>query len=275
MAVAGRGPVRPAAVAGEFYPADAAVLLRTVDSLLEYASGSPNAGKLSEIPAALIAPHAGYAYSGPVAAAAYARLRPAARHVRHVAIVGPAHFRRFEGMALPGSRAFATPLGDVAVDLHAVARIEGVPGVVCDDATHAREHSLEVQLPFLQRVLEHFEILPVVVGEADPQAIAELVLRVLGEDTVVIVSSDLSHYLTYEDARIVDREAARRILTLDASVDEEHACGATPLNGLLLAAQRAGLQPELLDLRSSGDTAGYDERVVGYGAFAFTIGAAA
>jgi AmmeMemoRadiSam system protein B len=257
--------IRRPAVAGTFYPSDATRLTETIDRLLAAASVEDQ-----DAPAALIAPHAGFMYSGPVAASAYALLARSARRVRRVLVIGPAHRAPLRGMALPRARALETPLGTIDVDQEAVAMVERMPGIVCDDRPHAGEHSLEVQLPFLQRVLGDFRVLPVVVGDAAADDVARVIDAFLGEaDCITIVSSDLSHFLSYEAARELDRRTADRILAVGPRLDHDQACGASAINGLLVAARRSGLQPRLLDLRSSGDTAGSTDEVVGYAAFSF------
>jgi AmmeMemoRadiSam system protein B len=223
----------------------------------------------------MIVPHAGYIYSGPVAAMVYARLRSAAARIERVVLLGPVHRVPVRGLALPAASAFATPLGTVPVDLEAVRRLAGLPQVCVSANAHALEHSLEVQLPFLQAVLEKFAVVPLAVGDASAEEVAEVIDRLWGgEETLIVVSSDLSHYLSYSDAQAVDRATAQAILELRTNISHEQACGGTPVNGLLLVAQRRGLVPELVDLRNSGDTAGDKSRVVGYGAFAFTEPAA-
>lgn len=257
--------LRPPAVAGRFYPAHAATLAKTVQDLLR-AAAAPAAAAW---PKALIVPHAGYVYSGSIAASAYARLAPARDKITRVVLLGPAHRVYVRGLALPGADAFATPLGDVALDREAPARLAALPQVSTLPAAHAMEHALEVQLPFLQAVLGKFALVPLVVGEARPDEVAEaLELLWGGAETLVVVSTDLSHYLGYEEARRGDRATAQAILQLNTDLRPEQACGSVPLNGLLLAAKRRGLTPQLLDLRNSGDTAGDPGRVVGYGAFA-------
>ncbi len=261
--------IRPAAVAGMFYPGGAGVLAHDVGTLLA-AAGCAGAGAP---PKAIIAPHAGYVYSGPVAASIYALLEPLRCRVRRVVLLGPTHRVAVDGLALPASTAFATPLGVVPVDREAVAEITGAPGlpqVVVSDEAHAPEHSLEVQLPFLQTVLGEFSLVPLAVGRASTAEVAQVLERLWGgSETLIVVSSDLSHYLPYETARQTDSATAQRILALDPHIDHRQACGATPVNGLLLAARRHGLHAHLVDLRNSGDTAGDKARVVGYGAFAF------
>ena len=260
--------IRPAAVAGTFYPADATALRGAVDRLL--AAATPAAGAAATVKA-LIVPHAGYVYSGPIAASAYAQLRPATAGIRRVVLLGPAHRVPFRGLALPGDEQFATPLGNVPVDAAAIAAARRLPQVADNALAHAGEHSLEVQLPFLQRVLGDFSVVPVVVGDATAESVAALLdLLWGGPETLIVVSSDLSHYHPYREAQLIDRATADAILGLAARLDQEQACGATPVNGLLLAARRRGLVPALLDLRNSGDTAGDRRQVVGYAAFGFS-----
>jgi AmmeMemoRadiSam system protein B len=258
---------RPAAVAGSFYPGDPSALAAEVTSYLAAAPAAPEGGRA---PKAIIAPHAGYMYSGPVAACAYARIAPRAGTVERVVLAGPAHRVYVPGVALPAAREFATPLGAVALDPEAVRIASEFPFVEVSDRAHALEHSLEVHLPFLQAALGRFRLVPLVVGDASPDEVAALLEALWGgEETLVVVSSDLSHYLPYESARRRDGGTARAILDLEASLAPEDACGAAPINGLLALARRRGLEPELVDLRNSGDTAGSRDRVVGYGAFAF------
>ncbi|MCM8611373.1 AmmeMemoRadiSam system protein B [Accumulibacter sp.] len=264
---------RPAAVAGMFYPGSANVLARDLRQMLaDRAAPAATPGRRVK---AIIAPHAGYVYSGPIAASVYAPLAELAADIRRVVVLGPTHRVAVNGLALPAAGAFATPLGVVAVDQQAVAAIAHLPQVVVSDAAHAAEHSLEVQLPFLQTVLGDFALLPLAVGRASPAEVAE-VLECLwgGDETLIVISSDLSHYLPYQTARATDGETARHIVALDAHLDHQQACGATPVNGLLLAARRHGLRAQLIDLRNSGDTAGDRSRVVGYGAFSFSEEAA-
>lgn len=256
--------IRPAAVAGSFYEADRVRLTSHVDSLL--ASAAPT---LERAPKALILPHAGYVYSGATAAAGYACLRPWAPRIRRVVLLGPTHRVAVRGLALPEAEAFATPLGEVRIDAAAVAAIASLPQVVFSDRVHAVEHSLEVHLPFLQRLLGYFTLLPLAVGDASPEAVAEVLACVWGgPETLIVVSSDLSHFLPYATARQVDHHTCQRILAGIGDLRPDEACGAFPLNGLLLAAGKHGLRPQLLSLCNSGDTAGDRQRVVGYAAFA-------
>jgi AmmeMemoRadiSam system protein B len=243
--------VRRPAVAGTFYPDDPDELSATVSRLLQTAPPRAPAK-------AIVAPHAGYVYSGPIAASAFRCLSP---EVSRVVLLGPSHFVPLRGVALPRAEIFETPLGRVALEL---------PGdLPRSDAAHAREHSLEVELPFLQLALRELRLLPIVVGDAEPAEVAGVLARLWGgAETAIVVSSDLSHYLRYDDARRADEETARRIEQL-VPVPDRGACGAAPLNGLLFEAARRGMRCERIDLRNSGDTAGDHDRVVGYGAFAF------
>ncbi|MEO5699630.1 MAG: AmmeMemoRadiSam system protein B [Casimicrobiaceae bacterium] len=270
-----RPVVRPAAVAGTFYPAHAGALTRAVEACLAdvaapIAAIPAPASALSPWPKALIVPHAGYVYSGPIAASAYARLVPARGNVRRVVLFGPAHRVALRGLAVPMATAFATPLGSVPVDADALAALADLPYVVTSEAVHADEHSLEVQLPFLQAILGQFSIVPFAVGAASGEEVATVMDRLWGgPETLLLVSSDLSHYHPYAAARRLDQCTADAVLALDPDLDHEQACGATPINGLLRCVAARGLVPTLLDLRNSGDTAGDRSRVVGYAAFAF------
>jgi MEMO1 family protein len=258
--------IRSAAVAGAFYPASAHELSAQVGAMLR-AAGTASA---REAPKAIIAPHAGYIYSGPVAASVYARLTAVAGKIKRVVLLGPAHRVAVRGLALPGAAAFETPLGTVFVDSAAVARISDLPQVTTSADAHALEHSLEVHLPFLQSVLGEFALVPLVVGRASPEEVAQVLERLWGdEETLLVISSDLSHYLAYDQAQATDRETAHSILNRRPNLNPYQACGAAPVNGLLLAATRKRLEPELIDLRNSGDTAGDRRRVVGYASFGF------
>ena len=263
--------VRPAAVAGMFYPGSSAALAESVRACLADAATRPLSA--ATLPKAVIVPHAGYVYSGPIAGAAYARLAAGRRTIRRVVLLGPTHRVPVRGLALPTARAFATPLGVVEVDRKAALLALTLPQVQESDAAHALEHSLEVQLPFLQAVLDEFRIVPFAVGDATADEVADVIDRLWGgPETLIVISSDLSHYHRYAEARAIDRGTADAILALGPEIDHEQACGATPVNGLLLCARRRGLAAELLDLRNSGDTAGDKARVVGYASFAFAQG---
>lgn len=256
--------IREPAVAGQFYAANSAELAAGVATLLDAAPAAA-----CPAPKALIVPHAGYVYSGPVAASAYVSLRPYHDRYRRVVLLGPSHRVPFRGLATTSANAFRTPLGDVPIDRGALA--VGVPGLDVSDAPHALEHSLEVQLPFLQSVLDDFSLVPIVVGDADPALVARA-LDVFwdGPETLIVISSDLSHYLPYELARKSDANACDAIEHFDADRLEHHmACGATPVAGLLIAARKKGLEVRTLDLRNSGDTSGEMGAVVGYGAWGF------
>ena len=257
--------IRPPAVAGTFYPADPRQLEHAVSGLLAAVDVRPLATK------ALISPHAGYIYSGAVAASAYATLKSRATRIRRVVLLGPTHRIAVNGLALPDAEAFDTPLGRVRLDADAIHSVIRLPQVTVSNEVHELEHSLEVQLPFLQSVLDEFELLPLAVGDATPEEVAEVLDKVWGGDeTLIIVSSDLSHYLPYAAAQYVDNKTAQDILHLQQPIHHEQACGGTPISGLIVAARKHHLQPHLLDLRNSGDTAGTRDRVVGYAAFAFT-----
>ncbi|HEV7517332.1 MAG TPA: AmmeMemoRadiSam system protein B [Thermoanaerobaculia bacterium] len=264
--------VRPPAVAGTFYPESRADLEEMVTGLLAAARAASPEGT-RRVPKAVIAPHAGYIYSGPIAASAFMALAGSsgrAAEIRKVVLLGPAHRVPVRGLALPEAKGFATPLGVVELDPEMARAASRLPQVRLQPEAHAPEHSLEVELPFLQVLLGRFTFLPLVVGDASGEEVAEVLEAVWGdEETAVIISSDLSHYLPYDTARQVDRETADAILRLEGPIDPRRACGAYPINGLLVAAERRGLVPELLDLRNSGDTAGDRRQVVGYGAFAF------
>lgn len=261
-----RRQVRSPAVAGSFYPARPAELSRMVDELL----GRADAPGDKPAPSALVVPHAGYVYSGPVAATAYARLRGRAASIRNVVAFGPVHHVPIRGAAVPAADAWATPLGEVPIDAGLRERAVAA-GATIDDRPHAPEHSLEVQLPFLQRVLgEGFTFLPVVVSELPAGKTADLVAAFLGEPgTLVLVSTDLSHYHDLAAARLLDRHTADAVVARNpAGLGERDACGIFALRGLVELARRKNLAIELLDLRTSGDTAGDPTSVVGYGAFA-------
>ncbi|MFQ5973242.1 MAG: AmmeMemoRadiSam system protein B, partial [Alphaproteobacteria bacterium] len=262
---------RPPAVAGLFYPEDADSLSRMVDGYLGTASPS----RVS--PKALIAPHAGYAYSGPIAASAYKAIAGQAHRIRRVVLLGPPHRQPVRGFAVPSVDAFRTPLGDVAIDREGISAVLAVPGVEVNDSPHEPEHSLEVHLPFLQRILGDFAVLPVLVGTTAHEDTDRLLRAVwAGKETLIVVSSDLSHYHGYDDARQLDLEASRAIETLDGEeIADNHACGRFPIKGLLCRAADLDLRVTRLDLRNSGDTAGRRDRsrVVGYGAWALEYGA--
>jgi MEMO1 family protein len=259
--------VRPAAVAGTFYPDAPGALGAQVRAYLGQARA---AAEPARPPKALIVPHAGYIYSGPIAAAAYARLA-GLEGIRRVVLLGPAHRVPLNGLAVPSVDAFATPLGEIPVDRAAVAAALDLPQVSESDRAHALEHSLEVQLPFLQLLLGSFRVVPFAVGDASAAEVAQVIeLLWGGAETLIVISSDLSHYHPYGEARAIDQASARSVLELSPTLGYEQACGAVPINGLLTVARRRGLHPQLLDLRNSGDTAGDRFRVVGYASFVFS-----
>jgi AmmeMemoRadiSam system protein B len=257
--------VRQAAVAGTFYPADPGELAGMVDQFL--AEAKSNGG----LPKASIAPHAGYIYSGPIAASVYAQLASGKGTIQRVVLLGPAHRVALQGLAASSAQAFATPLGDVPVDQEALADILDLPQVSVWDEAHAFEHSLEVHLPFLQRIYDQFSIVPLVVGQASEQEVAE-VLGLLwgGPETVVVISSDLSHFHDYKTAQHLDQVTAQAITDLNGELLQyESACGRNAIRGLLKVAKAHGLHGRVVDLRNSGDTSSSRSRVVGYGAFVF------
>jgi AmmeMemoRadiSam system protein B len=262
------GSIRQPAVAGAFYSSQRQTLQNDVRTFLSTARRQPRAGAL--VPKAIIVPHAGYMFSGNVAALAYASLESARFSIRRVVLLGPVHRVPVRGLALPGVDAFATPLGEVPLDLESIGLIGKLPQVVTCAPAHTLEHSLEVQLPFLQTVLDDFSLVPLAVGDATSAEVAN-VLEALwgGAETLIVISSDLSHYLSYSAAREVDFETIGHIMALESSITHHQACGGTPINGFLLAARRRRMRSELLGMCNSGDTAGDKGRVVGYASVAF------
>jgi AmmeMemoRadiSam system protein B len=257
--------VRNPAVAGMFYPAEPARLRATVEQYLQSAESR------GSVPKAIIVPHAGYVYSGPIAASAYTRLATAADIIKRVVLLGPAHRVSFRGLALPSCQSFMTPLGAVPVDQEAVANITHLPQVLVMDDAHIAEHSLEVHLPFLQTVLSEFTLVPLAVGQVSAVEVGE-VLECLwgGAETLIVISSDLSHYYDYETARRMDTTTSQAIEQLrPEDIGYEQACGRIPINGLLYIARKRGMHAKTIDLRNSGDTAGSRDQVVGYGAYVF------
>ncbi len=254
--------IRSPAVAGTFYPAGERELSESVDRMLDACEAD------GPVPKVIIAPHAGHIYSGSVAARAYCRLKPARNRIHRVVLLGPSHRVGFRGIAAPSSNAYRTPLGDIPIDAGAIRNILALPGTGFLDEAHVPEHSLEVHLPFLQRVLDSFSLVPLVVGEAPKEEVAA-VLDALwgGPETLIVISTDLSHYHPYDEAREIDAATARKIVSLDASIRGDEACGCRPLNGLIHLVRDRGLSIEPVTLENSGDTAGDRERVVGYGAW--------
>ncbi len=257
--------IRQPAVADRFYPGDPRELRRILDGYLNGITPS------TPPPKALIVPHAGYIYSGPIAATAYATLSAARENITQVVLMGPSHRVAFSGLAASSADQFATPLGAVPLNRPAIERALSLPQVRLLDEAHALEHSLEVQIPFLQRMLDAFSLAPFVVGDASPEMVAE-VLELLwgGPETLIVISSDLSHYLDDETARRIDAATSAAIESLrPQDIGYDQACGRNPVNGLLTLAKRRGLRAQTLDLRNSGDTAGNRDRVVGYGSYVF------
>ena len=257
--------VKRPVVAGLFYPDSAQELKDTLTGLMLEADTSAG-----ERPHAIIAPHAGYQYSGPVAASAYATLAPWADQYRRVVVLAPSHRVAFRGIATSSADVFRTPLGDIPVDRDAIRELLGLSGVLRLDEAFAQEHALEVQLPFLQTVLQDFELVPLVIGEADSGDVSLVIDRLYTPDTLIVVSSDLSHFLDYDSCRERDRTTSALIEGMqEEGIGPYEACGAFPVRGLLRSARRHGWRVRTLDLRNSGDTAGDRVRVVGYGAYEF------
>ena len=255
--------VRDPAVAGRFYPANAEALRTAVQSYLQ------SARTAESVPKGIIAPHAGYVYSGPIAGKAHSVLRPLRDRVERVILFGPSHFVRVSGLAVPSSDTFLTPLGPVPIDTNAVRQALTLPQVIVNDAAHSREHSLEVHVPFLQEVLGAFQLVPFAVGEATPDQVAE-VMELLwgGPETLFVVSSDLSHFHDHDTAALLDAQTSRLIESLRfEDLSGERCCGFKAIGGLMQAARARGMHARTLDLRNSGDTAGPRDRVVGYGAY--------
>ena len=256
---------RTPAVAGLFYPNDPQVLGRDVDHYLAEAS----TGEYR--PRALIVPHAGYIYSGATAAYAYKSLQAVKSQIKRVLLLGPSHRASFDGVAFPHADGFDTPLGSVPIDNEAIRVLRDMPLVTCSDIAHQQEHSLEVQLPFLQRVLDEFTLVPGVIGRCDYRDVVQIIEPFLDDpESLIVISSDLSHYHSYAEARERDQHTSDSIINLQPGlIHFGDACGRTGVNAMLLLAQQRGLTAELLDLRNSGDTAGDRHRVVGYGAYLF------
>jgi MEMO1 family protein len=259
------GGVRPSSAAGLYYPKEADGLRCAVQTLLR---GGGQA--VPRVPKALVVPHAGYAYSGAVAAAAFRMLEgDAAAAIRHVVLLGPSHRVKMHGLALPSCDFFSTPFGQVRINDKGRRHLRelGLAGIA--DAPHALEHSLEVQVPFLQSVLQDFDLLPIAVGMAPPTQVGRALEAVWGgPETLVVISSDLSHHHTHVEAEALDQQTALRIVERRSDLSESQACGADSINGLMEVARHRGLEVQLLDRRTSGDTAGDNQRVVGYGSFA-------
>lgn len=255
--------IRQPAVAGMFYPDHPQELRKELEAYLKNSC-------LEKAPKAMVVPHAGTIYSGPIGAQAYQTLRSKAEQIKTVILLGPAHRVALEGIAASSASHFKTPLGDIPVDQEKISLIQNSYVGILDQA-HEEEHSLEVQLPFLQLVLKSFSIVPLVVGETTPEIVAQVLEKLWGgPETLIVISSDLSHYLDYKTAQILDRDCADKIEHFDwKHLDHEQACGYFPLRGLLYEAQKKKMKSKTIDLRNSGDTAGDQDRVVGYGSFLF------
>ena len=255
--------IRPAAVAGHFYPGSAAELQSMIKQLMAQAKA------IGPVPKALIAPHAGYIYSGLTAAIAYANLLPLKDKISRVILLGPAHRVYIKGLGLSTATQFATPLGNIEIDQEAIKLLSKLPQVITSDAAHQQEHSLEVHLPFLQTLLSKFTLVPLVVGETSPQQVAEVLELFWGDpETMIIISSDMSHYHDYDTAKKIDAATTQAIEKLELEkIGPHQACGCRPVCGLLQLARTKKLSVKTLDVRNSGDTAGTKDRVVGYGAW--------
>ncbi len=254
--------IREPAVAGTFYPNDPGTLTELIDNYTQ-TDGTP-----VECPKAIVAPHAGYVYSGPIAGKVYAQLAEGRNRIRRVVLLGPSHRVAFKGMAVPTSNAFRTPLGDIPIDSAAINEILSLPNVGFLEQAHTDEHSLEVHLPFLQKVLQTFDLVPIVVGDASKEDVAQVIDKLWGGDeTLIVISSDLSHYEPYDVACEIDNRTSQKIVALDSTLSGQEACGCRPLNGLLHYVKLHGLNVETVEVKNSGDTAGSRDRVVGYGAY--------
>ena len=256
--------VRQPAVAGLFYQADKQSLAHDINQYLSQAHAPLNIH-----PKAIVVPHAGYVYSGPIAASAYKEIIPFKDEINRVVLLGPSHRVAFRGLAVPESDEFKTPLGNIPIDQKGIQLLADLPQVIASEQAHRDEHSLEVQLPFLQLILGEFTIIPLVVGEADRYEVAEVIKRLWGDEhTLIVISTDLSHYHEYLDAKRIDRMTTDAILNLKPDlISYEDACGRNGLKGMLTVAEEKNLTVDMLDLRNSGDTAGDKSRVVGYGAY--------
>ncbi len=257
--------IRAPVVAGMFYPGTERELRHAVDGYMAEATSA-----LERRPQALIVPHAGYQYSGPVAANAYATLLPWVNQITRVAVLAPSHRVPFRGMAINSAGGFRTPLGTVKVERDTVDAVEKLPGVSTLDAAFAQEHAMEVQLPFLQSILPDFTLVPLIVGDADNKDVTRVIEYLADDGLLIVVSSDLSHYHDYLTCRLRDRDTTVEIERLHAdAIGPYDACGAYPIRGLLTVAAKHGWRAKTLDLRNSGDTSGNKSQVVGYGAYAF------
>lgn len=260
--------IRPPAVAGMFYPDNPDILRDMIEQDLAQVTST----SVATVPKVLIVPHAGYIYSGSIVANAFVLLKPYRKLIKRVIIIGPSHRVGFNGVAISSADAFDTPLGVIPVDKEAQAKLSEMAGVHIIDQAHAAEHSLEVQLPFLQYILDKFTIIPIVAGDADPQLIAKIIKTLWGgSESLIVISSDLSHFHQYQAAQQLDQATSQAILDLNVNeIDSQHACGCVGIKGLLTFAHRHPLEASMIDLKNSGDTAGTKDSVVGYGAYLFT-----
>ncbi|GLQ29564.1 AmmeMemoRadiSam system protein B [Litoribrevibacter albus] len=258
--------IRQPAVAGSFYPDDSQQLSAMIAQFMDSAIESE---PISRCPKMLISPHAGYIYSGAVAASAYHQLEDYTDTIKRVVILGPSHRVPLQGVAIPDASYFKTPFGNIEIDQSALLTIKHLDGVKVSPHAHAYEHSLEVQLPFLQRILVDFKIVPLVVGQTEPHIVSGVINALWGgQETLFVISTDLSHYHAYEHARELDQQTSSAIEHLHTDINCDQACGCYALNGALMAAKHHHLTLSTLDLRNSGDTAGTKNQVVGYGAYA-------
>jgi len=258
--------IREAAVAGLFYPANKNDLKNDIRRYLDQAQLSQKI-----IPKAIVVPHAGFIYSGSVAASAYKYLVPLKHQINRVVLLGPSHRVAFHGLAVPASDTFNTPLGNIRIDQQGIKQLSELPQVIVSDLAHRDEHSLEVQLPFLQEILDDFTLIPIVVGDADCHEVADVIKQLWGDQhTLIVISTDLSHFHEYNKAKQLDRDTSDAIENLEPElIGFDDACGRNGLKGMLAVAREKKLSVDSLDLRNSGDTAGDKSRVVGYGAYAF------
>jgi len=256
--------IRQPAVAGLFYPADKQTLTDDIQSYLK-----PVTSTYKSAPKAIVVPHAGYIYSAPIAASAYKQLIPFKDKINRVVLLGPSHRVGFAGLAVPESDFFRTPLGDIPIDHEGIQQLADLPQVIVSEQAHRDEHSLEVQLPFLQEILPEFSLIPLVVGDAERHEVAEVIKRFWGnEHTLIVISTDLSHYHSYNEAKRIDQQTSNSIEHIKPDlIGYDDACGRNGLNGMLTVADEKNLSVDILDLRNSGDTAGDKDRVVGYGAY--------
>jgi len=261
--------IRHPAVAGMFYPADTSILQKDIHRYLD--ENDIPLQTLNGTPKAIVVPHAGYVYSGPIAATAYKYLIPIRGQINRVVLLGPSHQVAFKGLAVPESDTFNTPLGNIKIDREAIKLLADLPQVIKSDVAHRDEHSIEVQLPFLQEILDDFSLIPLVVGDAERHEVAEVITRLWGDEhTLIVISSDLSHYHSYNEAIEMDQHTSEAIAHLQPElIGYDDACGRNGLKGMMAVAKQKALKVKILDLRNSGDTAGSKDRVVGYGAYVF------